>query len=144
MCLSSTTSYDLLCPENSTYSHLDKQCTNVTTYRCLLDYNCTKEGNYALTDGNCTSYIACVNDLNNITNARLVVCPANKVFSEKNSSCVNETLLLCDPITEAPKIFQIDKIEIKTGNFSFHNGGHMHKTTLIKLIYIYVFASIFS
>ncbi|OWR55444.1 hypothetical protein KGM_205657 [Danaus plexippus plexippus] len=50
MCLSSTTSYDLLCPENSTYSHLDKQCTNVTTYRCLLDYNCTKEGNYALTD----------------------------------------------------------------------------------------------
>ncbi|CAH2092180.1 unnamed protein product [Euphydryas editha] len=102
------TKYDLLCPEHTVYSHLENQCTNVTSYQCLPHHNCTLEGDYIdPSSEDCTSYIACVKDLNNITTARLVRCPPETIFSSQENICVNETLFMCEFATESPKILQV-------------------------------------
>lgn len=110
MCISGATSltkYDLLCPEKTVYSHIENQCTNVTSYQCLPNHNCTLEGDYIdPSSEHCKSYIACVKDLNNITTARLIHCPPETIFSSQESICVNETLFKCEFATESPNVLQ--------------------------------------
>ncbi|XP_045764147.1 uncharacterized protein LOC123866542 isoform X2 [Maniola jurtina] len=130
MCLMGAGGYakfDLLCPENSIYSHLENQCTNVTSYQCLSDYNCTQEGNFVdPSSENCTSYIACVKDLRAITTARLITCQSNEVFSPRESMCVNETLYNCNLINEPPKVLEVsvDQFPSISGNFSLKSSAY--------------------
>lgn len=102
------TKYDLQCPEQTVYSHLESQCTNVTSYQCLPGYNCTQEGDYPdLSSTDCKSYISCFKDLNSTLAARLIDCPTHTVFSSLNKTCVNETLYKCNSVTENPIIFHV-------------------------------------
>ncbi|XP_041973357.1 protein PTCD3 homolog, mitochondrial-like [Aricia agestis] len=75
MCLKGATSithYNLVCPENTIYSHIDNQCTNVTSYQCYTNYTCSGVGNIVNDlDENCFTYISCVQDLSKIVSARL-------------------------------------------------------------------------
>lgn len=117
----SFTKYDLLCPEQTVYSHLENQCTNVTNYQCLPGHNCTQEGDYPdLSSPGCKSYIACIKDLNSVYAARLVDCPPHTVFSTLNKTCVNETLYKCNGVTEKPIVFHviINNASSVSGNFS--------------------------
>ncbi|XP_039746434.1 uncharacterized protein LOC120624135 [Pararge aegeria] len=136
MCLMGAGGYakfDLLCPENSVYSHQENQCTNVTTYQCLPEYNCTQEGNFVYQSSeNCTSYVTCVKDLRDIITARLISCEFNEVFSPSQMMCVNETLYKCNFKTEPPKVLEvsIDQLPNLSGNFSLKNSA----TRLSKLL----------
>nr|XP_026491542.1 uncharacterized protein LOC113397430 [Vanessa tameamea] len=136
MCLSTganSMKYNVLCPEHSIYSHLESQCTNVTSYQCLPYHNCTLIGDYANPSSeDCSSYISCVKDLNNITTARLIRCPNDQIFSATENVCVNQTLLKCDIATESPKVLQVSvnnspNISV---NFPLNNSVYIFKRSL--------------
>ncbi|XP_073966453.1 uncharacterized protein [Choristoneura fumiferana] len=100
MCLSGApgvyTQYDLSCPDTFIYSHIDNQCTNITSYQCYPQYNCSSLGDFRNeNDLNCTTYIACIHGLNEIATARLVECPEGTLFSSLNGTCVNSTQVVC-------------------------------------------------
>lgn len=112
MCLKGATSithYNLVCPEQSVYSHIDSQCTNVTSYECFSNHTCRQEGNYInYLSNNCDSYIACIQDLNMIISARIVKCPEDMIFSASEGVCVNSTTHKC--VHESPKIDEVSKV----------------------------------
>ncbi|XP_063530831.1 uncharacterized protein LOC134741868 [Cydia strobilella] len=91
------TQIDLSCPDNFVYSHVDNQCTNVTSYQCYPEYNCISVGNFkGSKDMNCTMYVACVQGLNQLATARLIQCPADTLYSPVEGVCVNSTMFTCD------------------------------------------------
>ncbi|CAG4941279.1 unnamed protein product [Colias eurytheme] len=115
--------YNLICPEHSIFSHLDNQCTNVTEYKCWPNYNCTKEEDIIEPlNENCTSYISCVKDFNNIFTARLIDCPLNTVFN--GSMCVEKDVYQCRKKTETtttPKNTLQVTIDNFSGNFTLNS-----------------------
>lgn len=89
-------SYNLQCPANFTFNHIDKQCSNATGYRCFSDYNCTIGGNFDYSNNeNCTSYVACVKGLSSIVTARLIDCPLGQLFSPAVGQCVAYEEYIC-------------------------------------------------
>lgn len=144
MCLIGANGYakfDLFCPENSIYSHIDNQCTNISSYQCLPDYNCTREGNFVdPSSENCTSYVSCVKDLRNIITARLIFCQPDEVFSPTDAVCVNDTLYQCKLNTESPNILQVsvDQLPSLSGNFSFNSAACLSKLWAIIIPFIYL------
>lgn len=94
--LTNFTQYKLLCPLGSVYSHLEQQCTNATTYKCIPTYNCANTGNFAnLEKTDCSSYVACIQGLGNLGTARLIECPQNMLFNPESGICVNSTEFAC-------------------------------------------------
>ncbi|XP_047989734.1 uncharacterized protein LOC125229017 [Leguminivora glycinivorella] len=91
------TQLDLNCPDNFVYSHIDNQCTNVTSYQCYPEYKCVSVGNFeGSKDKKCTMYVACVQGLNQLTTARLIQCPENTLFSPEQGACVSNTTFTCE------------------------------------------------
>lgn len=94
--LTNFTQYKLMCPMGSVYSHLDKQCTNATNYKCFPNFNCTGVGNFVVPDStDCSSYVACIEGLGSVGTARVVRCPPNKLFDSTAGVCVNNTDFTC-------------------------------------------------
>ncbi|CAH3993064.1 unnamed protein product [Pieris brassicae] len=91
--------YNLVCPENSIFSHIDSQCTNITEYSCVSNYNCTQEE--SIMSKNCTDYISCIKDLKGVFSARRFECPLNTIYN--GSICVDRDFYQC-PSTENPLI----------------------------------------
>ncbi|CAH0721552.1 unnamed protein product, partial [Brenthis ino] len=129
------TNYNLLCPDQFIYSHLESQCTNVTSYQCLHEHDCTQDGDYPNpASKDCKSYIACVKDLNNIISARLISCAPDTIFSDTEKGCINETLFKCNIVTEKPIVLQVpisnssDGTDILPGNNAFGSTGRIFTT----------------
>ncbi|CAG9792119.1 unnamed protein product [Diatraea saccharalis] len=101
--LNSFTQYNIICPQGFIYNHIHQQCTNETSYQCVHNYNCSKSGLFpSSTNENCTSYIACVEGLDDTITARSIDCPSGYIFDSIVSFCVklNETSYKC-PITQS-------------------------------------------
>ncbi|CAK1551947.1 unnamed protein product [Leptosia nina] len=106
--------YSLVCPENSIFSHIDSQCSNITEYKCLPNYNCSQVDNIPQPQNECTTYISCIIDLNNVFSARLITCPVNTVFN--GSLCVEKDLYLC-PFLHQQTTEKPNAIDVVINNF---------------------------
>ncbi|KAJ8725151.1 hypothetical protein PYW07_016109 [Mythimna separata] len=71
--LTNFTQYKLMCPMGSVYSHLEKQCTNASNYKCLPNFNCTSVGNFEDPESSdCSSYVACIDGMGSIGTPRVL------------------------------------------------------------------------
>ncbi|CAK1578569.1 unnamed protein product [Parnassius mnemosyne] len=108
MCISGAAGYmeyNLTCPETFIFSHIENLCTNVTSYKCFPDYNCTAVGNFeADSTENCRAFISCVEGISGLVAPRLIECPQGTVFNLTENSCVNETLHKCN---KSPKVLTV-------------------------------------
>ncbi|XP_041972656.1 uncharacterized protein LOC121728553 [Aricia agestis] len=136
MCLKGATSithYNLVCPENTIYSHIDNQCTNVTSYQCYTNYTCSGVGNIVNDlDENCFTYISCVQDLSKIVSARLVRCPGHMVFSATESVCVNSISYNCS--RETPKVFEVSVHDTDVQVTGVPSGSHSIRFSLFTIV----------
>ncbi|KAJ8727116.1 hypothetical protein PYW08_015513 [Mythimna loreyi] len=104
--LTNFTQYKLMCPMGSVYSHLEKQCTNATNYKCYPNFNCTSVGNFEDPEStDCSSYVACIEGLGTIGTPRVVGCPSNTLFNPTVGVCVNDTEFTC----VTPKLTVVEK-----------------------------------
>ncbi|KAJ0179469.1 hypothetical protein K1T71_005181 [Dendrolimus kikuchii] len=135
------TQYNIKCPTGFIYSHLEQQCTNVTSYHCLPTYNCTNPGNLVNPDSeNCTSYIACIEGISELVTARLIQCPLNTTFNPATGDCVND--YKCN--SKGVDFATIPNLEVDSyqynGNFSFNGVEFQMKSTYFLYIMIILFA----
>lgn len=102
------TQYKLNCPQGSIYSHLEQQCTNATNYKCYPSFNCTVVGNFINPESeNCSTYISCIQGMNDLATARLIQCPVDTIFNGTSGECVDKNLSTCytsivKPVTKHP------------------------------------------
>lgn len=137
------TQYKLTCPKGFIYSHLEQQCTNVTSYHCIPTYDCTSPGNFPNVDiKNCTSYIACVEGIDEMVTARLVQCPSNTVFNPGLETCINETEYKCnDKRVNIATVLELDNDLFEYyGNISFNSAEVQIKHTFLFCVMTILFA----
>ncbi|CAK1578570.1 unnamed protein product [Parnassius mnemosyne] len=138
MCISGAAGYmeyNLTCPETFIFSHIENLCTNVTSYKCFPDYNCTAVGNFeADSTENCRAFISCVEGISGLVAPRLIECPQGTVFNLTENSCVNETLHKCN---KSPKVLTvlINHVPKFSGNFTV-NKASITTLNIIKLFSI--------
>lgn len=90
--------YNLTCPQSYLFSPLDNLCT--TTFTCLnitTPFTCQSLGAFENpVSKDCSTFIACIEGLQNMTTPRLVECGDGTVFSPLARACVNETEYVCE------------------------------------------------
>lgn len=143
MCISGATGfteYNLTCPDTFVYSHIENLCTNVTSYKCLPNYNCTAVGNFeADSNEHCTAFIACIEGIRGIAAARWVKCPTGTLFSLSKKSCVNSTLFQCPKVNVSHTLtVEVDSFQL-TGNVPLGGANtltsnHMFLVSLVLLV----------
>ncbi|XP_063823238.1 uncharacterized protein LOC135073127 [Ostrinia nubilalis] len=124
---------NLTCPPGFIYNHVHSQCTNVTSYQCAPEYNCTDIGNFPNPySDDCFSYIACVEGVNDFITARSIECLEGEIFDAVNGSCVmrNETLFRCHPEEHSSENIEF-KVAESVDNSSFRFNSVTYSAVLI-------------